>query len=250
MESLKSIIVEDEKNGQEALVALLEMYCPQVEVVGIAACITSAYELIKMHNPDLVFLDIILDKENSFDLLKLLDPIQFQIIFTTSSAGYALKAFNAHAVDYLMKPISPSGLVVAIKKAQSLINAAPLRAQVTDLLETIANQEIKRITIPTRHDGVNVVGIEDIIYIKGSGSYSTFHLTDRDKITTSNNLGFYQSFLPSNTFNRSHQSYLVNIKHIKRVMPREGIIELLSGDEIPLSRNQRDGLMEQLGIGK
>lgn len=243
---IKAIIVEDEINGQEALVALLEMYCPHVKIIGIAANIKSAYELISTQRPDLVFLDIILDQEISFDLLKLLEPIQFQIIFTTSSNGHALKAFKAHAVDYLMKPIDPEGLVKAVEKTGKLINTDPIQSEFIELLQSIKDQKIKRITIPTRNEGVNVVEVENIIYIKGSGAYSTFYLSDRPKIIASNNLGYYQSILPKTTFNRVHQSYLVNIKQIKRVMLSEGLIELLSGDEIPISRSRRDGLIDQL----
>ena len=247
MGTIAAIIVEDEKNRQEALVALLEMYCPQVKVIGISDSIKSAYELITTLHPDLVFLDIILDQEISFDLLEMLNPVQFQIIFTTSSDGYALKAFKAHAVDYLMKPIDPEGLVKAVGKTKKLISADPTQNKYTALLQSINDQQIKRITIPTRNEGINVVEVENIIYVHGSGAYSTFHLADRPKIIASNNLGHYQSILPKALFNRAHQSYLANIRHIMRVLPSEGQIELLSGEKIPIARSRRDGLIDQLG---
>ena len=243
---LNAIIIEDEKNGQEALVSLLEMYCPQVKITGIADGVKTGVQLILTNKPDLVFLDIILGKENGFDLLEKLQPIFFQIIFTTSSDGYALKAFKANAIDYLMKPVEPNRLVKAVDKVQKMKGTEVMQERFTHLLNSLQNQRIERISIASRKDGIAIIELNKIIYIQGSGTYSTFHLDDDPNIMASNNLGYFHTLLPENLFYRVHQSYLVNIKYIKRVLPREGVLELSNGTQIPVAKGRRDGLLDAL----
>lgn len=246
MNTLNAVIVEDEVNGQEALVALLELYCPTVKVVGIAGAVDEGVELIRLQKPDLVFLDIILGQENGFDLLVSLQPVNFQIIFTTSLDNYALKAFKANAVDYLMKPIEPHELVKAVEKARKLIGNDEFQDKFASMMNAFQEQQLERITIPSKTDGISIVEIQKIIYVNGSGAYSTFFLEDGQKILASNNLGYFVDLLPEKDFFRTHQSFLVNLKSISRVIPADGVVELINGVQIPLARSRRDGLLDRL----
>ena len=246
MSNLNAVIIEDEINGQEALVALLELYCPKVEVEGIAGTVDEGKELIIEKKPDLIFLDIILGQENGFDLLASLQPVSFQIIFTTSLDNYALKAFKANAVDYLMKPIEPHELVKAVDKARKLAGTDEFSDKFASILNAFQKQQLERITIPSKTEGISIVEIQKIIYVNGSGAYSTFFLDNGQKILASNNLGYYVDLLPGKDFFRTHQSYIVNINSISRVIPADGVIELINGEQVPLARSRRDGLMERL----
>ena len=104
-QNIKSIIVDDEANGRENINILLEEFCPEIEIVGIASNLREAENLIKGKRPQLVFLDIQLGAETAFTLLSRLDSINFEIIFVTAHDHFALRAFEFMAVDYLLKPI-------------------------------------------------------------------------------------------------------------------------------------------------
>lgn len=246
MSTLKAIIIEDEINGQQALKSLLEMYCPEVRVVGIAGSVDIGVELIREKAPDVIFLDIILGQESGFDLLEALQPINFQIIFTTSLDSYALQAFKVNAVDYLMKPIEPGELVKSVDKAHKLTSADQFNEKFTNILNTFQNQALERISIPSRTDGISIIEVKKIMYINGSGPYSTFFLENGKKIVASNNLGHYAEMLSEKDFFRTHQSYLVNIKFVSKVMPADGLVELTGGQQLPVARSRRDGFLERL----
>lgn len=159
MNQHKVIIIEDEKNGQKALLSLLGVFCPQLKVVGMAENITNALELIGVYQSDLVFLDIMLGEENGFDLLEQLEEIDFQIIFTTSSDSHALNAFEANAIGYLMKPIEPAKLGKAVEKAQIQIGTETMQERYTYLLNSLNSPKIERLSIPSKKDGIAILEV-------------------------------------------------------------------------------------------
>src|SRR5690606_24526621 len=113
---LRTIIVEDEKAAQKALQSYLSKYCPQIELVGIAMNGIEGIDLIKSLEPDLVFLDVEMPHPNAFDLLESTLDYQYQTIFVTAYAEYAIKALNMSAAYYLLKPINIEELIIAVNK--------------------------------------------------------------------------------------------------------------------------------------
>src|SRR5687768_7808677 len=116
---INSIIVDDEKNSREVLQTLLAKFCPEVNIVGEAASVKDAYQIISKTNPDLVFLDIEMPMGNGFSLLQKFDTIPFSVIFITSYDHYAINAIKFSAIDYLLKPVETSELKCAVSKAIS-----------------------------------------------------------------------------------------------------------------------------------
>ena len=133
MEKYSAIIIDDEKDAREALSSLIELYCPEVEIVGEANSIPTAKSLILTRRPALIFLDISIGETLGFDLLQQLEYIHFQIIFTTAHSEYALRAFRVNAVDYLLKPIEPAQLVAAVEKVKNKIHSSKSRNPLTFL---------------------------------------------------------------------------------------------------------------------
>ena len=246
MTNITAIIIDDEKHARESLIGLLDLYYPSVRPIGNYSNIKEGENMIKKLNPDIVFLDIAIGKDTGFDLLEKLSPFNFQLIFVTGYSEFALKAFQVNAVDYLLKPIEPDSLVNAIEKAKKLMDSEILENNFANLFHSLKNKVFKRISIPSRNDGISILNIAKIIYVQGSGPYSTFFTEEGQKVMASNNLGHYQSLLPENDFYRTHQSYLVNIKCIRRIITNDGMIELANGEQIPIARSRRDGLMEKL----
>lgn len=246
MNPIKCVIIEDEKNGQQTLVELLKIVAPQIQILGITEDVNASLQLIQTTSPDLVFLDIQLGQESGFDLLKQLETIDFQVIFTTALSNFALRAFQANAVDYLLKPIAPEELQNAIQKAQKIIHADAFQQRFSNLMQTMEQKKIERIVLPSQADGLTILDFNDLLFVEGSGTYATFHTHQNEKIVAAKNLGHFAAILPPNLFFRTHQSYLVKLSAIRKVKPAEGIVELFSGQQIPLSRRRKDLLIAAL----
>src|SRR5438045_5213478 len=114
---LNAVIIEDEPKNASLLRKMLEMYCPQINVCSDANSIENAVRIISNSNPDLVFLDIEIGGGNAFQLLDILQPVNFDIIFITAYDSYLLKAIKYSALDYLFKPINIKELIIAVNKS-------------------------------------------------------------------------------------------------------------------------------------
>ena len=115
---IKAIVIDDETNNQELICNLLSSYAENIQVASVAGSVEDGYQAIVEHQPDLVFLDIQMPDGTGFDLLKKFEKINFKVIFVTAHQEYAIEAFKYSALDYLLKPLSPSNLISAIKKVE------------------------------------------------------------------------------------------------------------------------------------
>ena len=125
---LKALIIDDEANSRDALKGKLDLFCPEIEVVGEAENIDQALEAAQNLNPDILFLDINLSGEDGFQLLERLREIADrmpEIIFITAHDEYAIKAIKFSAADYLLKPIDPEELVKAVRKIEAKKDVDP-----------------------------------------------------------------------------------------------------------------------------
>lgn len=239
MNQLEAIIIDDEKHARESLSTLLELYCPQVKVLAEAATIQEGIQTIQRLNPTIVFLDIAIGEDTGFDLLNKLQPIDFKLIFATAFNNYALKAFKENAIDYLLKPINPQELIRAIKKVQEAYPAN----QGPPFLQTAATKPTSKIAIHSI-EGITFLKTSQIIHVNGNGNYSTFFSIEGDKIIASKNLKHFELLLPKDDFFRSHQSHLVNLHFIKKVLSQDSMIKLSNGTLVPITRNRKEQLIK------
>ena len=138
---ITALIVEDEKRASEALEDLLEMMCPNVEVIASSTSVSQAITDISLHAPELVFMDIQLGDEKSFRILEQLPKNQFQIIFVTAYNEYAVEAFSFSAIDYLLKPVNPQRLKVAVDKATNRVEEGKAIETLDVLLENLKSEK-------------------------------------------------------------------------------------------------------------
>ncbi len=243
---IKALIIDDEEHAQIALKALLDLYCPQVQVIACASKLTVGKNLIETLNPNLVFLDIMVGEEFGFDLLDDFDQLDFQIIFTSGHSEFATRAFRVNALDYLLKPIEPSELKAAVGRVKIQLPRQKLKQQISSLAKSLYQQKIDQLAIHST-GGMNFIDFNDIIHIKGSGSYSTFFLKEHKQVIASKNLGYYYNILPKEIFYRCHQSHLVNLQYVSKILKTDGDqIELKEGTTIPLASKRKDGLISML----
>src|SRR6478609_4567289 len=175
---LNAVIVEDEPKNAALLKKMLEIYCPQILVCGEANSVENAAVIIKTTDPDIVFLDIEISGGNAFQLLDILQPIKFNIIFVTAYDSYLLKAIKYSALDYLFKPINIQELVAAVNKSIAKINTQKISQQIELLLENLSTtKQPATITLPTSF-GFYLITIQNIVRCEAKGSYTIFYIND------------------------------------------------------------------------
>ena len=232
MNTITAIIIDDEAGARKTLQTLLAKYCPNVKVLDEVQDVTSGFVAINQHQPDLVFLDIQIGTEQGFDLLKKFKMRNFQLIFTTAYSQFGLEAIKEQAIDYLVKPIDIDELILAVSKV-------PQRNE--------GQSYQSRLILPT-NNGHEVIGLESILYCEADNNYTNLYLTDGRKVVASKTLKTIENQLPERSFFRTHRSFVVNLTEIQLVgKGKDGTVTLKSGDELYLSRDRKEELIQRLG---
>ena len=250
MKHIRAAIIDDETNAREALANLLGLICPEVEICGEAKNADLGIELIQREHPNLIFLDIQMPGKTGFDLLSSLDRVDFGVIFTTAYQEYAIRAFRFSAIDYLLKPIDPDELQMAVGKFT--VQAAGVSLQQLQILQEHLDEphsprldqrqknDNQRIALPTA-EGIHFVQMSDIIQCESLGSYTKFHLVKGPAIVVSKLLKTYEEILDNYYFFRVHQSNIINLEHIKRYVKGDGgQVWMSDNTEIEVSRRRKD----------
>jgi two-component system LytT family response regulator len=256
MEKLRALIVDDETLSRETLKSLLLKYCSDaIEIVGMAASATEARWEVDAYEPDVVFLDVEMPRENGFDLLRSLPERAFSVVFVTAYDHYALRAIKASASDYLLKPIDIDELKEAVDKLvqthlsrhrQDLGYSARLSA----VLEHTFNhrQRLTRLIIPSLN-GFDIVAIDDILHCKAENNYTAFVLRSGEHLLACKPLKEYEELLTPSDFFRVHKSYLVNLQYVRGFIRSEvggGRVMLDGGTTVEVSRRRREVLIQRL----
>lgn len=244
---LRAVIVEDEILSAELLKGMVMDHCPEVQLVGMSHDVASSISMISGTKPDIVFLDIEMQTGTGFDVLQGLTDRSFKVIFTTAYDHYALKAIKFSAVDYLLKPIDVLELKEAVSKIQIRHenNAEDkLDLLMRNLLQT--KQEDFSICLSTL-EGIEFVPIRSIIHLEANGPYTHFYFKDRSKLMISKNLKEYEMLLSDHGFFRVHNSHLINLKEVKKIIKSDGGFAVMSDDaSVAISPKKKDELMQLL----
>jgi two-component system LytT family response regulator len=245
---IKIIVVENEKAISDSFVKLLNKLFNEIEIIDVCDNVNAAVLSIKKNSPDLVFLDVELNKgETGFDILKQIQQINFEIIFATAYDKYAVQAIKFSALDYLLKPVTEEDLTDAIyrfKQKKNSFNPKQLETLFSNLQRgAIMNQ----VALPTMN-GLDFVPVENILYCQGEGSQTAAYLrTQALPIILSKTLKECEELFNSNGFFRIHKSYLINLNHIKKYIKGKDGQVLMSNDKtLEVSRNYKDAFLEHL----
>lgn len=242
---MTAILVDDEKNALEMLEWMLQKNCPEIEILAMCDSALEGLEKIKSLKPDLVFLDIEMPQLNGFDLLDRLGKHSSDVIFTTAYNQFAIKAFKVCALDYLLKPIDPDDLKLAVQKAATKKNK--MSQEQLDLLLSYMKPEkpkSKRIAL-TASDHLIFVETEKIVYCESDSNYTIFFLSDGQKVIVSKTLKDVEEILDGSDFFRVHASYLINMKHVSKFTRGDGGYVVMSNNQhITVSRKKKDEFFE------
>ena len=246
---IKAIIIDDEQNCIDSLLFDLQKHCKEVDILETCTNPKQGIFSIKKLKPDLVFLDVQMPWMSGFEMLELMDKIDFAIIFTTAFDQFAAKAFRISAIDYLLKPIHINDLKDAIRKASEKIQQKSGTDNIANLLQNIKKPEVnQRIAVPGR-EGYEFIEAGKIIYAKAEGSYTHVFLNDKRKLIISKTLSDIEEMLPTELFQRIHHSTLVNLSHVTHLFKTDGgFVVLDNGEKLVVSKSKKDSLMERLGL--
>lgn len=239
---IRAIIVDDEENLRIGLNQKLEKHCPEVEVMGLAASVQEAYDLILEEKPDVVFLDIEMPQENGFDLLMKFEKLDFEVIFVTGYDSYAIDAINFCAIGYVLKPIDVDVLKKAVSNIKKPGSSTDKGYQV--LLENMQQTDYRnqQIAIPTM-EGIDFVKVDDIIRLEGVNKYTIIKLGEGEQIVSSYNIGVFRKMLDNFKFYLTHKSHMINLNHLKKYT-REGTVLLSDGSHVPVSTRKKSEFLE------
>jgi two-component system, LytTR family, response regulator len=249
MNTIKTILVDDESRGLTSLQKLLQLNCESVEIIACCSNAAEANDKITQLKPQLVFLDIAMSETNGFDLLHNLPAINFEIIFVTAHSNYMTQAFRFSAVDYLLKPVDDELLTEAVRRVAKKIDNKTAGQNIETFLHNIQHKsgsQKMKLCIPSLK-GFQVVEIQTIIYCEASSNYTNFHFTNRPVICSSKPIHEYEELLQDCNFIRTHKSFLVNLEHVKEYIRGEGGTIILSNNhEVEVSRRKKDLLMTRM----
>jgi two-component system LytT family response regulator len=251
---LRTLIVDDEEPARENLKLLLLEHFPEIEVIGTADSVKSAQKSIKELAPQVIFLDIRMPSgTEGFDLLDSLTEKNFQVVFVTAFKDYALKAFHANAIHYILKPIDIDDLRLAVNKLVSNQEAfSNNNENLNSYIRSLENltrsmnpaMPSQRITI-NHAKGFKIVDPSDIMYLEGEGNYTKIYFSDGSLYVDTRSIGIYEDILDPKKFFRIHKSHIVNILFVNEFLNSEGSFVIMkNGTQLTISRLRLSGFLE------
>jgi two-component system, LytTR family, response regulator len=244
---LKSVIVDDESKSRESLKILIEDFCDSVTVCALCQNVDEGIKAIQEYKPEVVFLDIQMQRETGFDLLTRIKDINFEVIFTTAYSEYAINAFKFSAIDYLLKPIDIEELKNSIAKLNKKLNEN-LSVKLENLIQNLrtTSSENFKLALPTS-DGLFFVKVSDIVYCEASSNYTEIVTEDGKKHIVSRTLKEYDDMLTDHNFYRIHNSYLINLNSIKKYVRGDGGYVVMKNDRsLDVSKRKKEGFLDRI----
>ncbi|NUN99290.1 MAG: response regulator transcription factor [Saprospiraceae bacterium] len=243
---INCILIDDEKNSLEMMEWLLGNYCPQVTIQAMCASAEEGIAAINRFQPDVIFLDIEMPHMNGFDMLEQFEKLSFEVVFCTAYDQFAIKAFKYSALNYLLKPVDPADLQETIRRIEHR-RSTPTRDQIDLLLQSMRRQDRvspARIALTT-NDGLIFVTTQDILYCEAESNYTKVALTTGKKMVVAKVLKDLDEALAGPDFFRVHNSFLININHIKKFVRGDGGYVVMNDDAvISISRSRRQAFMD------
>lgn len=244
----KAIIIDDEPLARSIVKEYLQDH-PQIEIVEECNDGFEGMKAIMQRHPDVIFLDIQMPKINGFEMLELIEQPP-AVIFTTAFDEYAIKAFESHAVDYLLKPFGKDRFDKAIGRLLSQQKTAA-EENTQSLLETAsqAGPQSERIVVKMGTK-IKIIPTDEIHYLEASDDYVKIHTKD-GAFLKNKTMGHFEKSLDAQQFVRTHRSYIVNVQLVTRIDPyeKENYVAILkTGAQVPVSRAGYAKLKSVLGI--
>lgn len=251
---LSALIVDDEASGRENLAYLLQTYCPEIDVLALAASGEAAQLMVEAYRPDVVFLDIKMPRMDGFAFLDSLADRSFSVVFVTAHDTYGIQAVKASAVDYLLKPLSIQELKEAVAKlleVHRIKNSDPslqlnYEESVNELVKSLLEQKApQKLTLPHSH-GFSLVDMTDIIRLEADDNYTWVYVREMNPIHMPRTMKYVESILKEDLFMRIHRSHIINLSYLKTFSKSEGgYVMMEDGSRVPISRRRLSRFLDK-----
>ncbi|HRP55511.1 LytTR family transcriptional regulator DNA-binding domain-containing protein [Agriterribacter sp.] len=246
---IKVLIIDDEPLARSIVKEYLHDYA-QIEVLEECRDGFEGVKAVMQHQPDLIFLDIQMPKINGFEMLELIERPP-AVIFTTAFDEYAIRAFEAHAADYLLKPYSKERFDKALQKWLSQQTGSTGAVFSPALLETAARTPLQQNRVVVKSNGkIKIIPVHDIQYFEAADDYVKIHTASGTHLKNKT-MQYFEQLLDARQFVRTHRSYIVNIQQVTRLDPyeKENYVAVLhSGLKVPVSKTGYLKLKMVLGL--
>ena len=250
MSKITTILIDETPTCLQSLAGGLVQYCPQVKIIGEFLDPEEGLAAVQQLEPDLVMLEVKMSNSNGFELQSEMLEYAKHFIFVTAHNEYGAKAFRVNAVDYLLKPIHKIDLIEAIHKVEERLSYHSTQQHLGRLLDNFSRKEMSlpNIGLPTM-EGLEFITIDNIIYCEADNNYTIFHLLNGHKTVISKTLKDIEAMLNHQHFQRVHQSFLVNLTHIRKYVKKNGgHLVMSTGDTIAVSRSKKEELISILKV--
>jgi two-component system LytT family response regulator len=245
---INTILIDDERDGLEDLQEAIAKYCPEVSVMGAFNVPSEGLKAIQQLKPHLVFLDVQMPGTSGFELLQKLSPVSFDVIFVSAYDRYAIKAIKFSALDYLLKPVDIDELIQAVSRVQRRMFQLQHHSSVQSVIQNVQHHSgrIERLAVPSA-EGIDIFDVDDIIFCKADSCYTHIYLVKGQRKVVTKVLKDFEDVLSDSGFCRVHNSFLVNLRHVKRYVRGEGGYVTLTDDHhVDISRRRKDEFLSLL----
>jgi two-component system, LytTR family, response regulator len=245
MRNYTCLLIDDEPLARMMVLEYLQAFS-NIQVLAECNDGFEGMKAIATHQPDFIFLDIQMPKINGFELLELLEQPP-AVIFTTAFDEYAMKAFEANAIDYLLKPFSKDRFEKAVTKVLHQLGSSQQSQALTAATEAYLDkqEDLSRIVVKHNHV-VRILSLQEITYLEAYGDYIKIHTSD-GVFLKKKTMSFFESHLNDKDFIRVHRSYIIPTKEIVKIDPPDFVI-LKEGAKIPISKTGYAKLKQVLGM--
>jgi two-component system LytT family response regulator len=244
---IPTILIDDEPLARAIVKEYIEAF-PQMNVVQECGDGFEGLKAIMQHKPKLVFLDVQMPKINGFEMLELIEEPP-AVIFVTAFDEYAIKAFESHAVDYLLKPFSRERFNKAVEKFLEQTHEATQPSPSLPESFSLSPQQKQRVVVKTAGK-IKIIPVDDIHYLEAADDYVRIH-TKEGGFLKNRTMGYFEKSLDTNLFVRTHRSFIVNVQQITRIDPyeKESYVAILkNGTKVSVSKAGYAKLKQVLGL--
>ena len=245
---ITTLLIDDEPKIRSLLKNTIDIFCPELKVIGEADSVKSGISAINSHQPQLVLLDINLGNNTAFDLLQQLTDKRFKIIFITAHHEHAVKAFKFSAIDFILKPIDPEELQKAVTRAITAIKEKEDYLKLEVLFNHINNtSDANKKLVIKGENKYHIVQVNNLIRCESDRNYTFLFLNTGQKIIASKTLKEFTELLESFGFIRVHHSHLINVNYINSFeKKRGGNVIMQDNSSIPIAPLKRKFLIDYM----
>ena len=233
---MTAVIIDDDVLNIKLVEYFCDRYAPSIEVVGTADHVEEGIAVLVRQKPDLLFLDVELHDKTGFEIISALEHQNLMVVMITAHEKYAVKAFRANVIDYLLKPLIITEFVRVVKKCE------------TEYERRNGNKSIEKKFIDiVSKDHIEMLPVDQILHLKAQGNYTVITTLQNIEYLSSRQLNYFTPRLPDHLFLRVHHSHVINITGIIKIgRARNGKIVLSNNEEVPITEGKRKQILDRL----